>query len=118
MSQVGNAFLFLFIVKVKWGRESFPNIEVNTDEAPILFKAQLYALTGVEPNRQKVMCKGIVLKDDEWNVILQNNAVILLLGTKEEVPTEPQERPKFIEDMNESELASAVSDRVEHRRRC
>lgn len=33
-------------VKVKWGRENFPNIEVNTDEDPILFKAQLYALTG------------------------------------------------------------------------
>jgi hypothetical protein len=31
------------------------------------------------------------------------------MGSREEVPTEPQEKPKFIEDMNESELASAVS---------
>lgn len=100
--------MFLFLVKVKWGRENFPNIEVNTDEDPILFKAQLFALTGVQPERQKVMCKGITLKDSEWNVELKENAVILLLGTKEEVPTEPQERPKFIEDMNEAELATAV----------
>ena len=35
-------------------------------------------------------------------------AVILLLGTKEEVPIEPQERVKFVEDMDESELASAL----------
>jgi ubiquitin carboxyl-terminal hydrolase 14 len=31
-----------------------------------------------------------------------------LLGTREEVPTEPIEKPKFIEDMNEAELAKAV----------
>lgn len=55
-------------VKVKWGRELFPDIEVNTDEEPILFKAQLFALTGVQPERQKVMCKGGILKDDEWNL--------------------------------------------------
>lgn len=37
-------------------------------------------------------------------------AVILLLGTKDELSAAPTEVPKFIEDMNESELASAVSD--------
>lgn len=57
-----------FAVKVKWGRELFPDIEVNTDEEPILFKAQLFALTGVQPERQKVMCKGGILKDDDWNL--------------------------------------------------
>ena len=35
---------------------------------------------------------------------------ILLMGSKEEdVPAEPAEKPLFVEDMNESELASAVS---------
>lgn len=34
--------------------------------------------------------------------------MVLLLGTKDDIDTEPIERPKFIEDMNESELASAV----------
>jgi ubiquitin carboxyl-terminal hydrolase 14 len=33
-----------------------------------------------------------------------------MMGSKEEdVPTEPLEKPLFVEDMNESELASAVS---------
>lgn len=40
---------------------------MNTDESPILFKAQLFALTGVQPERQKVMIKGVTLKDDDWN---------------------------------------------------
>uniref|UniRef100_A0A8W7PJJ1 Ubiquitin carboxyl-terminal hydrolase n=1 Tax=Anopheles coluzzii TaxID=1518534 RepID=A0A8W7PJJ1_ANOCL len=73
----------------------------------MLFKAQLFALTGVQPDRQKVLCKGISLKDEEWNMPIKNGATLLLLGTKEEVPQEPVEKPKFIEDMNENELATA-----------
>lgn len=56
---------------MKWGRENFPGIDVNTDEEPLLFKAQLFALTGVQPERQKVMCKGLALKDGEWNIQLK-----------------------------------------------
>lgn len=41
---------------VKWGREK---LEVNADlnEAPLLLKSQLYAITGVLPERQKVLIK-------------------------------------------------------------
>uniref|UniRef100_A0A1L8DT55 Ubiquitin carboxyl-terminal hydrolase n=1 Tax=Nyssomyia neivai TaxID=330878 RepID=A0A1L8DT55_9DIPT len=95
-----------FTVKVKWGKELFP-IVVDTDEEPLVFKAQLFALTGVSPDRQKVMCKGATLKD-EWNVKLNNGMTILMMGSKDEVPAEPVEKTKFIEDMNESELAVAM----------
>lgn len=101
------AHFFLFIVKVKWGKELYPNIVVDTDEEPLVFKAQLFALTGVAPERQKVMCKGVTLKD-VWNVKLSNAMTILMMGSKDEVPAEPVEKTKFIEDMNESELAVAV----------
>lgn len=47
---------------VKWGKEKFENVELNSDESPELFKAQLFALSGVAPERQKVMFKGAVLK--------------------------------------------------------
>ncbi|KAL7740885.1 hypothetical protein ACLKA6_014047 [Drosophila palustris] len=97
-----------FKVKVKWGRELYPDIDVNTDEEPILFKAQLFALTGVQPERQKIMCKGGILKDDEWNLQLKDGAVVLLLGSKEKVPEVPQTPVKFIEDMNETEQATAM----------
>jgi ubiquitin carboxyl-terminal hydrolase 14 len=56
-------------VKVKWGKENYPDIEVNTDEDPLVFKAQLFALTGVQPERQKVMLKGMTLKDSDWGNI-------------------------------------------------
>lgn len=118
----------MFAVKVKWGKEVFKNVEIDTTEDPILFRAQLFALTGVQPDRQKILCGGIALKEETWNISLKNvsiyvqshwnslndkvtlqGAVILLLGTKEDVPVEPVDKPKFIEDMNEAELAQAVS---------
>ncbi|OBS64154.1 hypothetical protein A6R68_07308, partial [Neotoma lepida] len=52
----------LYSVTVKWGKEKFEGVELNTDEPPMVFKAQLFALTGVQPARQKVMVKGGTLK--------------------------------------------------------
>ncbi|XP_034938958.1 ubiquitin carboxyl-terminal hydrolase 14 [Chelonus insularis] len=96
-------------VKVKWGKELFPNVEVNTDEEPMLFKAQLFALTGVQPERQKVMLKGMTLKDDDWgNIKLKDGVTVLMMGSKEDVPVEPAVKPLFVEDMNEAEIASAL----------
>lgn len=48
-----------FKVNIKWGKETFSGIELNTDEPPLVFKAQLFALTGVQPERQKIMVKGM-----------------------------------------------------------
>lgn len=84
-------------------------MEVNTDEDPLLFKAQLFALTGVQPERQKIMLKGVQLKNEAWNVALANNMTILMMGTRDElVSAEPVERVRFLEDMNESEIAVAL----------
>lgn len=96
-------------VKVKWGKEMFSDVEVSTDDEPILFKAQLFAITGVPPDRQKVMIKGTTLKDEEWgNIRLKDGATVLLMGTKEELPPEPAEKTVFMEDMSDHELASAL----------
>lgn len=43
-------------------------IDINTadvDESPELFKNQVYSLTGVPPERQKIMIKGGIMK--VWN---------------------------------------------------
>lgn len=70
---ISNIIFPIFVsVKVKWGRENFPNVGVNTDENPVVFKTQLFTLTGVQVHRQKVMCKGVALKDDEWNFQLKD----------------------------------------------
>ena len=54
-------------MNVKWGKEMYRDVEVDTDDKPLVFKAQLYALTGVLPDRQKVMFQGATLKDGDWN---------------------------------------------------
>lgn len=54
-------------MKVKWGKELYPDIELNTGEPPMVFKAQLFALTGVQPHRQKIMLKGATIKEDSWD---------------------------------------------------
>lgn len=69
MSIIPTNSLLLLSVKVKWGKELFNNVEANTDEDPMLFKAQIFALTGVQPERQKVMLKGTTLKDNDWGNI-------------------------------------------------
>uniref|UniRef100_A0A4W6C847 Ubiquitin carboxyl-terminal hydrolase n=1 Tax=Lates calcarifer TaxID=8187 RepID=A0A4W6C847_LATCA len=96
-------------VNVKWGKEKFDAVELNTEEPPMVFKAQLFALTGVQPDRQKVMVKGGTLKDDEWgNIKLKNGMTLLMMGSADALPEEPAVRPMFVEDMTEEQLASAM----------
>ena len=61
-----------YTIKVKWAKEVFNDVEVNTDEEPMVFKAQLFALTGVQPERQKVMLKGAIL-DQSWDKMKLKN---------------------------------------------
>uniref|UniRef100_A0A672L1A4 Ubiquitin carboxyl-terminal hydrolase n=1 Tax=Sinocyclocheilus grahami TaxID=75366 RepID=A0A672L1A4_SINGR len=96
-------------LNVKWGKEKFDAVELNTEEPPMVFKAQLFALTGVQPERQKVMMKGGTLKDDEWgNIKLKNGMTLLMMGSADALPEEPVVRPMFVEDMTEEQLASAM----------
>ncbi|XP_068216889.1 ubiquitin carboxyl-terminal hydrolase 14 [Palaemon carinicauda] len=94
-----------FHVKVKWGKEMYPDIELDTGEPPMVFKAQLFALTGVQPHRQKIMLRGATIKDETWDGIkMKDGVTILMMGSKEEdVPVEPTEKTSFIEDMTEAE---------------
>ncbi|GAB4842436.1 deubiquitinating enzyme [Ancistrocladus abbreviatus] len=49
-------------VSVKWRKEVFPSVEINTSQPPYVFNCQLYKLTGVPPDRKKIMVKGGLLK--------------------------------------------------------
>ena len=84
-------------------------MEVNTDEEPMVFKAQLFALTGVQPERQKVMLKGAIL-DQSWDKMkMKDGLMMLMMGTKDEdMPAQPVEKTKFVEDMDERELSRAM----------
>ena len=101
-------------VNVKWtnGKSTFKDIELSFDESPDVFKAQLFALTNVPPERQKIMLKGKMINDGEtWNesikALLKDNITLMLMGSADEIVEAPIEKTKFLEDMNESERAQA-----------
>ncbi|KAI1212798.1 cysteine proteinase [Annulohypoxylon truncatum] len=85
------------------------DVEVDTDSTGEVFKFQLYSLTGVEPERQKILIKGGQVKDDtpmsKFN--FQPGQSIMMLGTpgNKDVLTRPKEPVKFVEDMTEAEAA-------------
>lgn len=99
-----------FDVNIKWGKEKFKGVELNTEESTEIFKAQLFALTNVPPERQKIMIKGGVLKNswDAFQSKLKDEAIIMLMGSADPLPEKPKELPKFMEDMTDSELAKTT----------
>ncbi|KAI5665480.1 hypothetical protein M9H77_15333 [Catharanthus roseus] len=94
-----------FTVSVKWQKEVFPAVEVDTSQSPYVFKCQLYDLTGVPPERQKIMVKGGLLKDDaDWSKIgVKQGQRLMMMGTADEVVKAPEKSPVFVEDMPEEE---------------
>ena len=55
-------------VSIKWGKQQFNDVEVNLQEDITLFKCQVYALTNVPVEKQKIMAKGKIIKDDQaWS---------------------------------------------------
>ena len=48
---------------VKWNGTKYP-VPIDTDQPALIFKTQLFSLTQVSPDRQKIMVKGGMLKDD------------------------------------------------------
>lgn len=99
--------LFYFdLVVVRHAGKKY-DVTVDLSEPGIVFKNQLYSLTGVSPERQKLLVKGGQLKDDadlsklNW----KPGQSLLMMGTAGELPKEPTSKPKFIEDMSDFQIA-------------
>jgi ubiquitin carboxyl-terminal hydrolase 14 len=74
-------------VNVKWGKKVLPDVEINLDDPPSVFKMQLWTLTGVAPSRQTVLgLKGGKLKDDgDWaKAAPKPGQTVMLMGTPDE----------------------------------
>lgn len=88
------------------------DVELESSATGEDFKLQLYSLTGVEPDRQKVLIKGGQLKDDAKiaDLGLKNGQQLMMLGTASDEGTfvRPAEKIKFVEDMTEAEAAQQV----------
>ncbi|GJN18660.1 hypothetical protein PR202_gb05843 [Eleusine coracana subsp. coracana] len=97
-------------VSVKWQKEVFPGIEIDTSQPPIVFKSQLYTLTGVPPERQKIMVKGGILKDDaDWSTLgVKDGQKLMMIGTADEIVKAPEKGPVFVEDLPEEEQVATL----------
>ncbi len=78
------------------------------------FKYQVYSLTGVEPDRQKILVKGGQLKDETELSTLGAKAgqTFMMMGTPSSGGTgegleRPKEKIKFVEDMTDAEAAKS-----------
>ncbi|KAL4870447.1 hypothetical protein BDV12DRAFT_58203 [Aspergillus spectabilis] len=91
------------------------DVELDPTSNGETFKFQLYSLTGVEPERQKILVKGGQLKDDTLlsSLKAKSGQTFMMMGT----PSgdhgaagleRPKEAVKFLEDMTEAEAARAV----------
>ncbi|KAK2760258.1 deubiquitinating enzyme [Arachnomyces sp. PD_36] len=87
-------------------------VELDPTSNGETFKFQLYSLTGVEPERQKVLIKRGHLKDDTDLSTLgaKPGQTFMMMGTPSsggEGLGRPKEAIKFAEDMTEAEAAKA-----------
>ncbi|KAF4455306.1 ubiquitin thiolesterase [Fusarium austroafricanum] len=89
------------------------DVEVDPNSTGEDFKLQMFSLTNVEPQRQKILIKGGQLKDDAdmSKLGLKPGQVIMMMGTPSaggEALVRPKEAIKFVEDMTEAEQAQQV----------
>jgi ubiquitin carboxyl-terminal hydrolase 14 len=89
------------------------DVEVDTSSTGEVLKYQLFSLTGVEPERQKILVKGGQLKDDAdmSKLGLKAGQVIMMMGTPGDgggAIVRPTEKVKFLEDMTEAEAAQQL----------
>ncbi|KAJ5699082.1 Ubiquitin carboxyl-terminal hydrolase 7 [Penicillium macrosclerotiorum] len=87
-------------------------VELDPEANGETLKYQLFSLTGVEPDRQKVLVKGGQLKDDTPLSSLKAKAgqTFMMMGTPSGGKGaadlgRPKEAVKFLEDMTEAEVA-------------
>lgn len=89
------------------------DVEVDPSSTGEDFKLQMFSLTDVEPERQKILIKGTQLKDDAdmGKIGLKPGQNIMMMGTARSGGNDivrPKDAVKFLEDMTEAEQAQQV----------
>ncbi|KAJ4259605.1 deubiquitinating enzyme [Fusarium torreyae] len=89
------------------------DVEIDPSSTGEDFKLQMFSLTNVEPERQKILIKGGQLKDDAdmSKLGLKPGQTIMMMGTPNAgggALVRPKEAIKFVEDMTEAEQAQQV----------
>ena len=90
------------------------DVDLDPTSTGETFKYQLYSLTGVEPDRQKILVKGGQLKDDTDLASLKakSGQTFMMMGTPASgdgagTIERPKDKIVFLEDMTAAEAAKA-----------
>ncbi|CDI85137.1 ubiquitin carboxyl-terminal hydrolase, putative [Eimeria praecox] len=99
---------------VKWGSKSF-SVQIDLNEPLEVFQAQLYTLTGVPVERQKLLCKGKTIKvDADLRAVATSGCPkIMLMGTAEEAAKvqPPVGKTVFVEDLTPAQQAALLREK-------
>ena len=95
-------------IKIKHVKAKY-DVEVLLDEPVEVLKAQLFALTGVPPERQKITAgiKQITDDTDLKTAGLKPNQVLMLIGTADVLAA--AEKVVFVEDMAPAEMHGLIA---------
>lgn len=109
--QTAEYTLLTIPVIVKHGGKRY-NVDLDPTTTGETFKYQLFSLTSVEPERQKIIVKGGQLKDDAdmSKLGIKANHQFMMMGTPSgnaSVIEKPKEKIKFLEDMTDAEIAKS-----------
>ena len=97
-------------VVVKWGKQTY-EVELDTSDSVETFKAQLFALTSVPIERQKIMgVKGGTLKDDaKFDTLgIKPGQKLMMMGSAD-VLAAPPTATVFAEDLPQVSRALTVA---------
>ncbi|TIC12007.1 cysteine proteinase [Wallemia mellicola] len=92
------------------------DLDLNTQASGLDFKNDIYAITGVAPERQKVMIKGGILKDDtdmeKLGSTIKPGHLFMVIGAAGPLPSAPTEKVIFMEDLDDKQLSQALKNPV------
>ena len=97
-------------IRVKWQKEEF-QLDIDPSQEAGVLKSQLLSLTGVLPDKQKLMFKGKVIQDSAVLSAsgVREHSVLMMMGTATEL-VEPNQPVKFKEDLTEAEKAQLFKE--------
>ncbi len=104
--------LVLYITKpyCVYGWPEIPNELVYKMNAS-MFQSDRFALSGVQPERQKIMVKGKIVQDDDWSNVassMTEGCTLMMMGSADKLPEAPVKPVQFMEDLTEDQLAVAL----------
>ncbi len=105
LSSLADHLCFPVVIKHQGTRY---NIDLDLNEPGAIFKYQVYSLTGVEPENQTILLKGIQVKDetDLSKISIKPGHSIMVLGQPGPNPVRlqaPTQKPRFLEDAGGAE---------------